>query len=550
MMFQQPANEAPSLDDYLRAISSRKWLVILATLAGFVTALLYQGYKTDTYEAEARVVVGPSRLLSLDSNRAVAPNLEREREIILGDDVFQAAAQDLGIEIEELQERVKNVTVRFTPDSQVLTITGTDSDPNEVTLLINAISEAYVSQVETAERAFFSHRIEILEESITSSAATLTNLDAELATLASNRTAASSLPAEDPSKTSLISAIDADRNIRQTNRQQLIVSIRASETTLRDLRVQLNTRPSTASLLSPARLPQGSFGISETVTSAAGLMIGCSLGIAAAFILSRLDRRAREQGDIEVALGRKVLSSIPSFGFGRSDRRGEGALIMTPGSKSPRLQRPIEAFRRLRTGVDFLAQDESLNAFLLSSAFPSEGKSTVSANLAMAFAQSGQRTVLVSADLRRPSLERLFGVEADTGLSEWLGGDDDIDLLIDLSEPNLHFIPAGKPAQNSSELLGSDRFKKLVEELKSNFDKVLIDTPPILATADAGAASKHVDGVIIVVDSRTTETDQLIKVRSDLDRAGSTLLGAVLNRERQKRALPWRKRDRYSYAYV
>lgn len=550
MMFQQPANEAPTLDDYLRAISARKWLVLLCTLGGLFAALAYQNFKTDTYEASARVVVGPSRRLSLDATRAVAPNLEREREIVLGDDVLVSVAANLDADIEEIYERVRDVSVQFVPDSEVLTITGSDSDPEDVTDLVNDISRVYVQQVEDAELLFFEENLKVLNDSIEESSRALTVLDSELATLSTQRATAAALPAADLTKTSQISQIDAERNIRQTDRQQLIVSIRTAESQVRTITGRLNTRATTAGLLSPARLPQGSFGLSETITTFAGVLVGASLGVAAAFVLARLDRRARGREDIEAALGHRVLSSVPSFGFGLSDKRGGSALVMSTGGKNPRLQSAIESFRRLRTGVNFLAQEDDLSAIMLSSAYPGEGKSTVSANLAIALAQGGQRTVLVSADLRRPSLERLFGIETESGLSEWLGGDDSVDLLVELPQDNLFIIPAGKPASNSSELLGSQRFASLIEELKTQFDKVLIDTPPILATADAGAASKHVDGVIIVVDSRNTETGELVRVRADLDRAGSRLLGAVLNRERQKRAAPWRKRDRYSYAYV
>ncbi len=550
MMFQQPSNEAPSLDDYIKAITSRKWVVLLMTIFGLLSALLYQSYRTETFEAAARVVVGPSRRLSLNPKLAKAPNLEREREIMLGDDVFEQVARDLGIEVSEVHERVRLASVRFIPDSDVMALSASANEPADAAELVNTIAAAYVDQTEAAEEQFFNVRIKGLEEDIVEANDALAALDAEIADLLVQRAAAAALPANDTSGPTLISSIDAERATRQTSRQQLLIAIRSSDTQLRAIEAELGTRPSTALLFSPARVPTVPKGLSKSMLSAIGIILGASLGIAGAFLLARLDRRARGQDDIELALGQRVLASVPNFGVGFGDRRGQGALIMANEAKGPRMINAAEAFRRLRTGVSFLSKSDDSKVFLVSSAFPGEGKSTISANLAYAFAQSGQQTVLVSADLRRPSLERLFGIEATTGLSEWLGGDDNSDLLIELPEANLYFIPAGQRASNSSELLGSDRFALLIEELRSKFDVVLIDAPPVLATADAGAASKHVDGVIIVVDSRKTETDQLLQVRSDLDRAGSRLIGAVLNRERQKRTLPWRKRDRYSYAYV
>lgn len=550
MMFQQPSNEAPSLDDYLKAVGARKWTVAIAMLIGLGVSLAYQNYRTDLYEASASVVIGPSRRLSLDSNRAVSASLERESELVLGDSVLSATADILGTSLVQIQDRAADISVKYIPESDVFRINGVDDDPEFVTAMVNGIANSYVEQTEDAEAEFFRARIAGLEETINSNTAQLTAIDAELAVLLAEREVAQSLPADDISRATRISGIDADRSVRNTNRQQLIVSLRSSETELRGLRAQLLTRPATAALVSPATFPSNSEGLGGGFLNIVGIVLGAGAGVAAALVLVRLDRRARGRDDIELALGQRVLASVPSFGFGLSAKRGEGALVMSQPAKSPRALHAIEAFRRLRTGVNFLAQSEDLSVFMLSSAHPGEGKSTVTANLGIAFAQGGQRTVMVSADLRRPSLEKLFAVDTAQGLSEWLGGDDEIDVLVDLPEDNLHMVPAGKPAANSSELLSSERFKALIEELRSVFDIVLIDTPPILATADAGAASKYVDGVIVVVNSRETETDQLLRVRSDLDRAGSSLIGAVLNRERQKRALPWRKRDRYSYAYV
>lgn len=550
-MFERPANEAPTLDDYLRAIQARRWLVAGATVAGLSLGLVYDSVRTPTYEAVARTVVGPSRSLSLDSSRAVAPNLERERELMLSDDVFAVAAANLQITVPEINDLAEELEVDFVPDSDVLRLAAVNSDPQLATDLANAVSNAYVAETESRETGFFDVRISSLEAEIQSITSEIETLDTELSGLATERATAAALPAEDPTRATQLTAIDAQRSATQTSKQQLIVAQRSAENELRELRTDLNTRAVSAELISPARVPEEVQGLSRNVATALGSLLGLSFGVAAAFVLARLDRRARSQSDIELALGQRVLSSIPSFGLGLADSKGDAALVMADASRSSKTMRAAEAFRRLRTSVGFLSNTGDTKTFLLSSAFPGEGKSTVCANLGLAFAQSGKQTAIVSADLRRPSLEALFGVDVQEGLSQWLGGDDDVDLLVDLPQhERLFMVPAGPMAMNSSELLGSDRFDVLIQELEGNFDVVLVDSPPVLATADTGATSKHVDGVIIVVDSRRTETDQLTQVRADLERAGSRLIGAVLNRERQRRALPWRKRDRYSYAYA
>jgi capsular exopolysaccharide synthesis family protein len=174
---------------------------------------------------------------------------------------------------------------------------------------------------------------------------------------------------------------------------------------------------------------------------------------------------------------------------------------------------------------------------MFTSAFPSEGKSVTTSNTAVALAQSGATVALINADLRRPSLERLFGLDNSKGLSLFLAGDEVIEPYQPEGIENLWVFSAGPEPANSAELLGSDRLTTLIKQL---------DCPPVLSAADPLVVAPQVDGVIVVVDSRTTETDDLLQVRADLANAGAKILGSVMNRDRRRRGSRWRSRA-YSY---
>jgi capsular exopolysaccharide synthesis family protein len=267
-----------------------------------------------------------------------------------------------------------------------------------------------------------------------------------------------------------------------------------------------------------------------------------------AFLLERLDRSAQTSRDVELALGRRVIGAIPKFSW--RFRRGQWALVMNSESKSRGLQPTREAYRRLRSSVLFLARAERTRSVVVTSSRALEGKSTTAANVAVSLAVGGARVALVSADLRRPSLERLFGVTNTEGLSTFLSGSTDALRIEQIpGVENLIFVPAGPEPTNPGELLGSPRFAALIATLADEVDLVVIDTPPLGAAADALAAASVADGVVVVVDGKRTETTDLLEIRAELDSAGVTLLGAVLNRDASKGGgFLKRRRSRYGYA--
>jgi capsular exopolysaccharide synthesis family protein len=198
--------------------------------------------------------------------------------------------------------------------------------------------------------------------------------------------------------------------------------------------------------------------------------------------------------------------------------------------ESPQALR-AEAFRRLRTNLQFLELDASSRTFVMTSALPGEGKTTTCINLAITLADAGQKVVLVDADLRRPSVAAYMGVEGSVGLTTVLIGKVAVqDALQPWGNGNLDVLAAGQVPPNPSELLGADSMAELVAQLGAEYDVVVIDTPPLLPVTDGAILARVVGGAIVVVGAGTVHRQQLEGALSALETVGARLLGLVVNR--------------------
>lgn len=188
-----------------------------------------------------------------------------------------------------------------------------------------------------------------------------------------------------------------------------------------------------------------------------------------------------------------------------------------------------EAFRVLRTNIQFLGLDQPLKTILVTSASPAEGKTTTIANLAVAFAQSGMRVCIVDADLRRPMVAKTFDIDNWSGLTTALLGQKSVESTVrETTVPGLYVLPSGPIPPNPAELLGSQRMTNLLAELEANFDMVLVDTPPILAVTDAAVLAPKVGGVVLVVRSGKVDRRQALRAKEALAAVKANVLGAVL----------------------
>ncbi len=534
------ANETPGLEDYLKAIQARKWLVIAFTIAGLILATLLATSRTETYDADAVVVLRPTPYGSNTASK-IQPNLETERQELRSIKIADAVRSELGLSVDS-RDLLKELRVQFEPQGQALEVTFTDTDADRAADVVNSFVKNYEEDRIANATGYYEGNLSDLTEQIDALEAEREVIDAEFARV--TREIQDTFNSTDRGDER--ASYQAQQQSLNQQRTALLNELRPLKTQRGVLVRDRNSLAPPAEVLRTAAVPDSANGLGNGMIQLAGLIAGLLMGIAAAFVLDRLDNTAREESDVELAMGSSVLGTVPPFGF--SNRTGASALVMLSSSKSTSVQRARESFRRLRTSLQYLATTDNIHSLLITSAQPAEGKSVASTNLAIALAQGGSPTVLVSADMRRPSIEKLFGISNSEGLSTALQAREVTPPpIVSVGVDNLAVIPAGPTPANPGELLGSARFRDLIRRLEATYEYVVVDTPPVLSAADSIAASASVGGCIVLVDSRRTDTTTLLQVRSDLDRAGAKVLGAILNRDRSRNAGFFSRRDRYAY---
>ncbi len=222
---------------------------------------------------------------------------------------------------------------------------------------------------------------------------------------------------------------------------------------------------------------------------------------------------------------------------------GSDALVMLSDPYSP----AAEAYRTLRTNIQFSSLDNPVRTLLITSARPDEGKSSAVANLAVTFAQMGNTVALVDADLRRPALHTLFGVSNEQGLTSYIlnagsaaSGNNRTSAgplpFARLNIPNLKLLTSGPLPPNSAEVLGSSLMSELIARLKDEADYVLFDAPPVLALTDAAVLAAKLDGALLVLKAGKTSRDDAREAKEQLEKVHANLLGVVLNEVKQGNA--------------
>jgi capsular exopolysaccharide synthesis family protein len=279
---------------------------------------------------------------------------------------------------------------------------------------------------------------------------------------------------------------------------------------------------------------------------AGGLLAGLVLGIAAAIGREQLDRTIKSPDDL-APLGLTYLGLLPRIDGGiHGDDRAPYARRRkgrrTPADLSDAAVVPelmvnyaphsatAEAARAIRTNILFMSPDVPYRRLLVTSAVPSEGKTTVACSIAIAMAQAGQRVALVDCDLRRPRLHRIFGKPNETGLTTVLLDPEVLDSAITSGEvPGLHLLTSGPIPPNPAELLHSEAFGRVLQELEKRFDRVIFDSPPLIPVTDAAVLSTRVDATVLVVKPFLTRKEVARHAVRSLRDVGGRILGTVLN---------------------
>ena len=320
---------------------------------------------------------------------------------------------------------------------------------------------------------------------------------------------------------------------------------------LEEAKIQEVSQIGSVKILDPALAPERPIKPRKKLNMMLAALVGLGLGVGITFVLEYSDTSLKTIEDVERQVGLPVLAWIPTI---RPDRRSRGAsessedtstrkrrrrkwsrrrssrttetLITHLGPKSP----VSEAYRTLRTNIQFSSPDQPPSTILITSAGPQEGKSTTAANLAIVMAQLGSRTLLVDTDLRRPTQHALFGLEREPGLTEILTGYRELDEVFrETSVENLTLLTCGVLPPNPAELLGSARMRTLIGELKERFDLAVFDSPPNIVVTDASLLAAEMDGSILVIWAGRTNRDMVLRGKTQLEKVGTPLLGGILN---------------------
>jgi len=274
------------------------------------------------------------------------------------------------------------------------------------------------------------------------------------------------------------------------------------------------------SLVEPALKPSEPIRPRTKLNVALALVLGVILGVGLAYMREFLDRSVKTPEELERAAGVPVVGTIPPFRAGKQP---------IPVAEQPRTA-AAEAFRKLRTNFAFLAVDRDSVCCVVTSPSASDGKSTVTANLAIALAQAGQRVAVIDADLRKPSLHRLFNLPQRVGTTTVLL--DRANVHDALQHPGADWpavLTSGQLPPNPSELLGSQRMAELLAELRTAYEVVLVDCAPLLPVTDPMAVSRFADGILLITRAGATTRDHAQAAKAACAKAGATLFGTVLN---------------------
>ena len=276
------------------------------------------------------------------------------------------------------------------------------------------------------------------------------------------------------------------------------------------VKVTVTQRPSVPSEASSPKTVRNSI-----LGGIVGLLVGAGLAVARV----RLDRSVK---DSDVAT---ELANAPVIGTILRDE----ALLRRHTIDRGTASRTAEDYRQLRTNLQFLNVDQPPKVIMVSSAVPSEGKTTVVVNLALALADAGRKVVIVESDLRRPKVSRYLGIVGEVGLTNILAGTANIDEVLQSYREGMAVIASGPTPPNPGELLGSSAMTALLEKLRTEYDFILVDAPPLLPVADASTLAPAMDGVLLSIRYGHTQKDQLRQAAATLEGVNAKLLGVILN---------------------
>jgi polysaccharide biosynthesis transport protein len=482
----EPGSE-PTLRGYLRIVRVGRWWVVGFALLGLGAGLGLSLTSTKQYTATAQLLVQSvgSDNLGNGSGASVltAADVETELQLVTSAQVQQQVRSKLG--------SAPGITATEVGQTDVIAVTAVSSDPAVAADVANTYARAFVSW---------------------STATTISNLAVAESQLNSQ-----------------ISALGHEIG-RLSGSSAQAAALSNQQAVLKGQLAQLQVAGSTASagleLVTPATAPTAPSSPKPIDDGLLGLIAGLALGLGAAFLRDSLDDTLASGEAVQRIAGAPVLATVPVVA---SWRKKSGRAVIAASDPT---SQPAEAYRSLRTSLQFARQDRPLRTLLVTSPSAGDGKTATVVNLGAAFAQAGARTVLVSCDLRRPGFGQFFAPDEHAELAAVVSGARPLKSALApvIGTEGLWLVGTRSVAANPTELLGSARMRAVMAELGQHFDVVLIDSPPVLPVADAVILSGYADGVVLVTAAGQTRRVELRRTTEKLAQAGAPLVGVVLNK--------------------
>jgi succinoglycan biosynthesis transport protein ExoP len=484
------AGNGATLRTYFVVLRRRKWWVIVLALLGLAVSLTLSLRQPKQYSATAQLLVqssGQSVTLGGSPQDVTTTDVQTDLQLATSAPVVALVRGKLG--------SAPAVAASEVAQTNVIALTAVSSTPARAALIANAYAGAFVKQTQTTAIRNLTTASTTLHQQINALGRQISALQKRVGTTAATQ----------------VSALA---------NQQAVLKEEVAQ-----LQVNGATATSGVEFVTPASAPTSPSSPKPAQDALLGLAAGLMLGLGGAFLRDSLDDTLTSKEAAERSGGAPTIAMVPMVNSWRKRNRGVIASSAEPTSPA------AEAYRSLRTSLQFARQARELRTLLVTSPAAAEGKTSTLANLGAVFAQAGERVALVSCDLRRPRLGQFFGIEEQSGLTTVLLGQQTLEQALQ-QVPGydcLWVLGAGPVPPNPAELLDGPRAREIFATLRENFDLVLVDSPPVLPVTDALVLSKYADGTLLVVAAGQTRRTELQRAAERFAQAKSPVVGIVLN---------------------
>lgn len=542
----EPQSQESDIDlaHYLELALRRRWIILSATLLVALVTGAITFTTRPMFQSSALLVIEKERGGAMFSNGAMVENsnddyYQTQYRLLRSYSLLEKVHAQLHLDqfdefsnpngVEKLQDSVSIVPVA---KSRLLNVRAESYDPGLSARIANGISQAFVQQ--NLENQLFISK-EVLQ------ALQVNNNDADARArydslpAVVNNALIQSLKGEYAKLESQVSALSQI----VTPKHPTLISLRSNLDTLRkqidgetdkivqSLKTELSgqLRGNNVRIVDAARVPERPFKPKKAQALVLGLIGGLTVGLSLALMVENLDQSIRSQDDVEAKLSLPFLGLIPHSSVIK-EHVYESLLAQEPSLTG-------EAFRNLRTMVDFAGVSLKSKALFVTSSVQEEGKTFVASNLAVTFAQMGENVLLIDGDLRRPSVHKNFHLSSESGLSDYLASSHnvaEVSALIRKSQvSNLSVLSCGPRPPNPSELLNTPRLAALLVWARTNFDRVVVDCTPMFPINDTLLWGRHIDSAVFVVRYGKTRVPLIKNATQRLLGAGTRLLGVAIN---------------------